>query len=45
MAYTKEYYLKNKEKLSEKNNVKGCCDICGDEMIKRSIPRHKSRKH
>jgi len=37
----KEYREKNKEKTKEK----GCCDICGVEMLIRSIPRHKVRKH
>jgi len=37
----REYREKNKEKTKEK----GCCDICGVDMTKRSIPRHKVRKH
>ena len=39
--YNKQYYSKNKEKLCEQNTVKGCCDICGKEMRKDSIRRHK----
>ena len=43
--YNKQYYSKNKERLCEQNNVKGCCDICGVEMLNRSIPRHKRNKY
>jgi len=42
---SRQYYLKNKAKLCERNNVKGCCDICGFEMLQRSIPRHKRNIH
>jgi len=50
----KEYYLKNKDKWTtehykelakKRQQEKSCCDICGNEMLKKSINRHKKRYH
>ena len=41
----KKWNEKNKEHIKELKNKIGCCDICGLEMLKRSISRHKERKH
>ena len=45
MERDKKYREKNKEHIKEVRSKRGCCDICGLEMLERSIPRHKERKH
>ena len=37
----KEYYVNNRQLVSQRSKLKGCCDICGKEMRKDSIRRHK----
>ena len=35
-----------KIKHNNKNNkIRACCDICGKEMLKNNIHRHKKRRH
>lgn len=41
----KEYYENNKDTLKEKRRVKIKCQICGEQMNKASLNRHKLRKH
>ena len=36
-----EYYVNNRQLVSQRSKLKGCCDICGKEMRKDSIRRHK----
>ncbi len=43
--YRKEYYINNNDYFKEKKSIKDYCDICGLDMLKRSIPRHKERRH
>ena len=43
--YQKNYREKNRQKINEKQNQKVKCDICGTEMNRGSLSRHKKRKH
>lgn len=47
--YVKKWRKENPEKIKEyikkSNNVKACCDICGLEMLRQSISRHKKSQH
>ena len=45
MEREKKYREDNKEYIKERRSKKGCCDICGLEMIFYNIPKHKERKH
>ena len=40
-----DYVNRNREEINRKANMKLPCDICGVIMCKKSIPRHKKRKH
>ena len=36
-----EYYVNNRQLVSQRGKLKSCCDICGKEMRRDSIRRHK----
>jgi len=36
-----EYYVNNRQLISQRSKLKGCCDVCGKEMRKDGIRRHK----
>ena len=40
----KEYYEDNKEKISEQNKEKNCCEFCGRFIRKYEIRRHQRTK-
>ena len=42
MKKKKEYYESNKVIINEKRNQKCKCDICGSEVNKQHLQRHKN---
>ena len=36
-----DYYVNNRQLISQRSKLKGCCDVCGKEMRKDGIRRHK----
>lgn len=44
--HSKNYYLKNKKVINEKQRTKITCEICGVKINKSNISHHKkSKKH
>ena len=43
--YNKQYYEKNREEINRKHKQQSNCDICGKQMRKNNISRHKKNIH
>ena len=43
--YMKQYRQDNADKIKQYRQVKSKCDVCGKEMLKKCIPRHKRNVH
>jgi hypothetical protein len=43
--YKRDWREKNKVRISEERKIMGNCEICGREMRKDSVSRHKKRWH